>query len=242
MLDVGVNGFWGTRAESLRSIAERWFATFEGLRGLDATSFHGWHEAGNDLPSDPMLTPAVPALTEYVERRNTGPDPDVAGYTASLWAHSPGMPRVVVAIHAGGSSPYVTNSVSVSFGSRTVDEDAEVIRRAPEVLHIIADAWDTDTGQVYNRSQLRAVSKHFALKNSDPRCGRAVQLSARRAALAPDGLPGTYTRTAAGGLLIDLTRGGTEAPSDETIIEANTVLRAAGALEPLATPFDRATF
>nr|WTB33317.1 hypothetical protein OG781_30995 [Streptomyces sp. NBC_00830] len=242
MLDVGVNGFWGTRDEGLQSIAERWFATLVGLKRIDGASFHAWHEAGDGVPSDPLLIPTVPALTEYIERENTGPDLDVVGYTTLLWAHNRGMAHVRSAIHAGGSSPYITNSISISFRSRTVDETAEVIRRAPEILHVIADAWDADCGQVYNRSQYRAVSGHFDLKNSDPRCGRAVYLSARRAAPAPEGLPGTYTRTAAGGLIIDLTRGGTESPSNETIIEVNKELRAAGALEPLAVPFDRAKF
>lgn len=241
MLDVGVNGLWGTREEGPREIAERWFATLEGLRRMDAEIFHDWHEAGKDLPSDPLLTPSVPALTEYIERKNTGPDLDVVGYTTSLWARNDGTPHVSSAIHAGGSSPYVANSVAISFVSRTMDETAEVIRRAPEILHVLADAWGIDGGQVYSRSQFRAVSRHFSLKNSDPRCGRAVYLSARRAELAPEGLPGTYTRTASGGLVIDLTHGGTAFPSDEEIIEVNTTLRATGALEPLPVPFDRAT-
>ncbi|MGW8887594.1 Imm52 family immunity protein [Streptomyces sp. NPDC055749] len=242
MLDVGVNGLWGTREEGPQEIAERWFATLAGLKRIDAAIFHDWHEAGKDLPSDPLLIPSVPALTEYIERKNTGPDLEVVGYTTSLWARNSVMPHVSSAIHAGGLSPYVTNSVAISLVSRTLDETAEVIRRAPEILDVIADAWDVDAGQVYSRSQFRAVSSHFSLKNSDPRCGRAVYLSTRRAELAPEGLPGTYNRTDAGGLIIDLTRGGTESPSDETIIEVNKDLRAAGALEPLAVPFDRATW
>ncbi|HEY9374133.1 MAG TPA: hypothetical protein VIU94_37710, partial [Streptomyces sp.] len=67
----------------------------------------------------------------------------------------------------------------------------------------------------------------------------AVYLSANRAALAPEGLPGIYTRTAHGGLIIDLTHGGTQDPGIETILDVNRKLRAAGALEPLATPYQR---
>ncbi|QNE75237.1 hypothetical protein F0344_12015 [Streptomyces finlayi] len=242
MLDVVVNGFWGTREESPQSIAERWCTTLAELERIDAGSFHDWHEAGDGTPSDPLLIPAVPALTEYIERQSTGPDLDVVGYGTSLWAHNRDRAKVSSAVHAGGSSPYVTNSAVLSFRSGVVDETAEVIRRAPEILRVVAQAWDIDFGQVYNRSQYRAVSAHFDLANSAPRCGRAVHLSARRAGIAPDGLPGTYTRTADGGLIIDLTRGGTESPSDETVIEVNRELRSAGALEPLAVPFDRPTW
>ncbi|MEV7399281.1 Imm52 family immunity protein [Streptomyces sp. NPDC091267] len=242
MLDVVINGGWGVRVEDATSVAERWSTTLEELKGVDRGSFHAWHEADDGLPSDPLLLPTVPALTDYIKRENVNPDVDVIGYGTSLWAHNHGMPKVGSVIRAGGSSLYVTNSISVSFRSRTVDETAEVVRRAPEILHIIAEAWEIDTGQVYNRTQYRAVSEHFDLENPDPRCGRAVYLSERRAALAPEGLPGTYVRTAAGGLIIDLTRGGTESPTDETIIEVNAALRAAGALEPLPTPYDRPVF
>lgn len=242
MLYVVINGGWGVRAEDAPSVAERWSTTLEELKGVDGASFHAWHEAGDGLPSDPLLLPTVPALTDYIKRENTDPDVDVIGYGTSLWAHNHGMPKVGSAIRAGGSSAYVTNSISISLRSRTVDETAEVVRRAPEMLHIIAEVWEIDAGQVYNKTQYRAVSDHFDLENSHPRCGRAVYLSEGRAPLVPEGLPGTYTRTAAGGLMLDLTRGGAESPTDETIIEVNAALRAAGALEPLPTPYDRPVF
>ena len=236
MLYVVVNGFWSTRDDSLGDIADRWLATLTGLKGLDAASFDTWHEAGEDLPTDPVLRPSASVLAEYIARTNTGPDLDVVGYSASLWAQNSGRPRVVTAIRAGGSSPYITHSISLTFRSRAVDESDEVIRRAPEILRLLADTWGIDAGQVYNKSQYRAVSEAFGLANSDPRCGRAVYLSPQRAALAPDALPGTYTRTTGGGLVIDLTRGGTETPSNETIIAANRELRAAGTLNAPSAP------
>ncbi|MFD9289041.1 hypothetical protein ACFWBV_12155 [Streptomyces sp. NPDC060030] len=240
MLNVAVNGFWGAREEDPQAIAERWYDTLARLRDIDGGTFHEWHEAGDGVPSDPLLMPSVPALADYVVRENTGPDLDVVGYGASLWAHNQEAAKVTSAVRAGGSSPYVTRSVSVSFRSRTVDEDADVIRRTPEILAVIGEAWDIDAGQVYDRALYRAVAGHFGLENSDPRCGRAVFLSERRAALAPEGLPGAYTPVANGGLVIDLTRGGTRAPSTETVIGVNEELRATGALEPLTVPFDRA--
>ncbi|MEU9317671.1 Imm52 family immunity protein [Streptomyces sp. NPDC048295] len=242
MLYVVVNGFWGLRGESVPGIAERWADTLSALEGIDGPTFDVWHEAGDDLPSDPVLEPSVPVLTEYIERKNTGPDLDVVGYTASLWAQNPAAARVSVALHAGSTSHYALNSVSLAFRSREVDETAEAIRRAPEILRLLAESWEIDAGQVYSKPQYRAVAERFDLANSAPRCGRAVFLSAGRAALAPDDLPGTYVRTAHGGLVIDLTRGGTESPDIETIIEANTRLRGAGALAPLPEPFDRDRF
>ncbi|WP_326767502.1 hypothetical protein OG978_25960 [Streptomyces sp. NBC_01591] len=242
MLYVVVNGLWGLRGETVRSIAERWSGTLTALKDIDGPTFDVWHESEDGLASDPLLEPSVPALVEYIERKNTGPDLDVVGYTTSLWAQNPGAANVSTAIHAGSTSLHAANSVSLVLRSREVDESAEVIRRAPEVLRILAENWEIDAGQVYSKPQYRAVTERFDLGNADPRCGRAVFLSAGRAALAPEGLPGTYVRTAHGGLVIDLTRGGTESPAVETIIEANARLREAGALEKLPVPFDRATF
>ncbi|MET9662028.1 Imm52 family immunity protein [Streptomyces sp. NPDC006510] len=242
MLYVVVNGLWGLRGETVRSIAERWAGTLTALKDIDGPTFDVWHEAADGLASDPLLEPSVPTLVEYIERKNTGPDLDVVGYTSSLWAQNPGAANVSSAIHAGSTSLYAPNSVSLVLRSREVDESAEVIRRAPEILRVLAESWEIDAGQVYSKPQYRAVAERFDLANSDPRCGRAVFLSAGRAALAPGDLPGTYVRTAHGGLAIDLTRGGVESPSIETIIEANTRLRASGALDKLPEPFDRDRF
>lgn len=239
---VVVNGLWGVREESTSEIVERWLTTLNGLGDVDALTFDGWHEAEDGVASDPVLEPSADTLTAYIERKNVAPDIGVIGVTSSLWAQNPGTPRVTVAVHAGGTSPWVTNSLAVTFRSREVKESAEVILRAPEMLRVIAEAWDIDAGQVYNKPEYRAVSDAFDLENSHPRCGRAVYLSAGRTASAPEGLDGTYTRTATGGLVIDLTRGGATAPSIEAIVEANRVLRTAGALEPIPEPYDRDTF
>ncbi|MFD9804802.1 Imm52 family immunity protein [Streptomyces sp. NPDC059071] len=242
LLYVVVNGSWGPRAEFVPGVAERLSGTLRALEEIDGSTFQRWHEAGNDIPSDPVVEPSVPAMAEYIERKNTGPDLDVMGYTTSLWARNPGAAYVSIAIHAGGTSRYAVSSVSLVFRSREIDETAEVIRRAPRILRLLAENWEIDAGQVYDKHQYRAVAERWDLANSDPRCGRAVYLSAGRAALAPEGLPAMYVRTAHGGLVIDLTLGGAVSPAIETILEANARLRAAGALDKLATPFDRATF
>ncbi|MGW1883985.1 Imm52 family immunity protein [Streptomyces sp. NPDC001970] len=240
MLYVVVNAFWGMRQESVERIAERWAETLTALDEMEEASLSGWLEAADDLSSAPAVpSSSVHALAEYIERGNQAPDIPRIGYTSSLLTNSSGMPRVTLAIHAGGTSEYVTNSVSLSFRSPRFDESFPAVRRAADILRILADVWDPDAGQVYGRPQNDAVKEEFGLAASDPRCGRSVHLSARRAALVPDDLPGTYTRTAHDGLVIDLTRGGTVAPDIEAILEANRKLRAAGALEPLPVPFDR---
>lgn len=169
----------GALAESVPAVAERWAGTLTALGDIDGPTFGVWHEAGDGLPSDPVLEPSAPALAEYIERTNTGPDLDVVGYTTSLWARNPAAAHVSMAIHAGSTSQYALNSVSLAFRSREVDETAEVIRRAPEILRLLAEHWEFDTGQVYDRPQYRAVAERFDLENNDPRCGRAVHLSMR---------------------------------------------------------------
>lgn len=242
MLYVVANSAWGVREESARAVAERWSDTLTALGEIDGATFGGWHEAEDGVSSDPLLTPSADTLTAYIERKNTAPDIGVIGMTASLWAQNQGSPRVTAALHAGGTSQWVTNSFSLAFRSREVKETAEVIRRVPELLRVIAETWEADAGQVYNKSEYRTVAEEFELENSHPRCGRAVYLSAGRAARAPQGIDGAYVPTANDGLIIDLTRGGTTAPTAEAIVEANRTLRSAGALEPLPEPFDRATY
>lgn len=116
MLYVVVNGLWGPREEGPQEIAGRWFDTLTRLKDIDGPTFDAWHESEGGIESDPVLKPSVPALAEYIERKNTGPDLDVVGYTSSLWARNPGMPQATSAIHAGGTSLYAANSVSSPSG------------------------------------------------------------------------------------------------------------------------------
>ncbi|MFG3306608.1 Imm52 family immunity protein [Streptomyces wuyuanensis] len=240
MLNVVVNGFWGRRQESAGRVAERWADTLRALESVDGAAFGDWREATGDVATAPLLPASASALTEYIERENREPDAERIGFTTSVLTGNPGMPRVTVAIHAGGTSEYVTDSVAVTLRSRALDESLAVCRRTADILRIIAESWDIDSGQAAGRDQFTAVKAEFGLPNSAPRFGRSGYLSAKRAALAPEGLPGTYTRTAHDGLVIDLTRGGVEDPSVETILRTNRALRSAGALEELPVPYDRA--
>ncbi|MFE0040461.1 Imm52 family immunity protein [Streptomyces sp. NPDC059015] len=240
MLNVVVNGFWGTRRETAGQVAERWADTLRALESVDGAVFGAWREATDDVTTAPPLPASAPALADYIERENREPDAEKIGFTTSVLTSNPGMPRVTVAIHAGGTSEYVTNSVAVTLRSRALDESVPVCRRTADVLRIIAESWDVDSGQAATRAQFTAVRTEFGLPNSAPRFGRSGYLSAGRAALAPEGLPGTYTPTAHDGLVIDLTRGGEEDPAVETILTANRVLRSAGALQELPVPYDRA--
>ncbi|MGP3984231.1 Imm52 family immunity protein [Streptomyces sp. KR80] len=240
MLDVVVNGGWGVREEGPQQLAERWVNFLKALEDVDTAAFGGWREATDDDSTAPFISLSASTVVEYVTRMNPEPDVGRIGYTTSLWSGKPGMPEVVVHMSAGGTSPYVTDSCAVTMRSGELDESVLLVRRSANILGALAESWDIDWGQGYNDDEYDAVEEEFDLEIPDPRCGRVGYLSANRAALVPDGLPGTYTRTAHGGLIIDLTRDGEETPDIETVLETNRVLRAAGALERLPIPFDRA--
>ncbi|MER6114785.1 Imm52 family immunity protein [Streptomyces sp. NPDC001743] len=243
MLSVVVHALWGVREEDPGQLAERWVQFLDGLADIgsgDCTTWRG-AESEDDLTAAPVERVAS-GVRAYVERTNTDPDAPYIGYTSSLWSGRLETVKVTVGINAGGSANRVPDSCVVGIDSTAAQGSVELINRSAEVLHLLAECWGPDWGESYSREEYRAVKSEFGLRATAPRGGRSVYLSPGRAALAPEGLPGTYTRTAPGGLLIDLTRGGTTQPSVETVIEANRRLFAAGALEPLPVPFDRDTF
>jgi hypothetical protein len=242
VLRLVVNGAWGLRVEGAQQLAERWLAFLNALEGIVGPSLEGWREATDDDRTAPLLSPSAASLADYLLREN--PESEVArtAYTASLWTAGSGMPELVVSVSAGGSSPHVASSCSVRMRSRELDESAPVARRSAEILRALADSWDVDWGQAYNRAEYAAVEEEFDLETPEPRCGRAAYLSARRAELVPEDLPGkpARIRTSHDGLLIDLTGGGTERPDIEAILDVNRSLRATGALARLPEPYDRA--
>jgi hypothetical protein len=230
VLNVVVNGAWGVRAEGPQRLAERWTAFLSRLEQIDPTSFGGWREAADDDSTASIVPLTVPALRDYITSSNPESDAGAVGYTVSLTSVGSGIPKVVVRSQAGGNSPYVTSSCAITLRAAGMDESVVLVRRSTEILAVLAETWDIDRGQVCNREQNAAVQTRFGLKNSDPRCGRSVYLSADRAARVPEGLPGISTRTGQGGLILDLTRGGTFDPDITTIVEVNQRLRASGAL------------
>lgn len=241
MLDVVVHGMWGVRKESPERLAERWVVLLRTLADIDIETCGTWREAAGKGAAVPAVTLTASAVAASLVRQNPEPDADYIGRTASLVAGGGARrPAVVVRVNAGGSANRVPDTCTVTFRSRRMDESVALVRRSSDVLAALGECWDIDWGEVYNDDQYDAVESEFGLRVTAPRCGRSVYLSARRAERAPEGLPGTYTRTEAGGLVIDLTRGGTVTPYNETIIEVNRKLRSARALEPLTAPFDRA--
>lgn len=242
MLSVVVHALWGVRAEDPGQLAERWVGVLDGLAEFgsgDCTTWRG-AESEDDLSAAPVERVAS-GVRAYVEHTNTDPDAPYIGYTSSLWSGRLETVKVTVGINAGGSANRVPDSCVVALESTAAPGSVELINRSSDVLQLLAGCWGPDWGEAYSREEFRSVKAEFGLRASAPRGGRSVYLSPGRAALAPQGLPGTYTRTAAGGLLIDLTRGGTAQPSIGSIIDANRKLRTAGALDPLPVPFDRAT-
>lgn len=243
MLRVVVHALWGVRAEDPGQLAERWVGVLDGLAEFgsgDCTTWRG-AESEDDWSAAPVERVSS-SVRAYVERTNTEPDAPYIGYTSSLWSGRLETVKVTVGINAGGSANRVPDSCVVALASTAAPGSVDLINRSADVLQLLAGCWGPDWGEAYSREEFRAVKAELGLRATAPRAGRSVYLSPGRAALAPEGLPGTYTRTAAGGLLVDLTRGGTAQPSVESIFEMNRELRAAGALEPLPVPFDRATF
>ncbi|MFB6779194.1 Imm52 family immunity protein [Streptomyces sp. NPDC056352] len=242
MLNVTVHGLWGVRKEDPQELAERWGHLLRTLGGIDADACGTWRAAeAEDDPTAPPVELGVPALTEYLLRTNPDSDAPYIGYTSSLWSGQPDTVKVTVSVTAGGSANRAPDSCVVGLVS-AADDAPELVRRSTAVLEALVSCWGPDWGEAYSREEFRAVKTEFGLRAGAPRAGRSVYLSPGRADRVPEGLPGTYTRTADGGLVVDLTRGGTELPGIDTITEVNRQLLAAGALEPLTVPFDRATF
>ncbi|MER7725183.1 Imm52 family immunity protein [Streptomyces sp. NPDC096323] len=243
MLSVVVHALWGVRAEDPGRLAERWVGLLDGLAKIGSGGCTTWRgaESEDDLSAAPVERVAS-GVRAYVERTNTEPDAPYIGYTSFLWSGRLETVKVTVAINAGGSANRVSDSCVVELESTAAPGSVELINRSADVLHLLAGCWGPDWGESYSREEFRAVKAEFGLRAGAPRGGRSVYLSPGRAALAPEGLPGSYTPTATGGLLIDLTRGGTAQPSVGSIIETNRQLLAAGALEPLPVPFDRDRF
>lgn len=243
MLDVVVHAMWGVREQSPGQLAQRWLVLLRGLAEIDGGTCGRWYETAEYDETRPAVELTEAAVAAYIGRQNPEPDADYIGRVAVLsTAGGRGVPRVVTSINAGGSAKRVPDTCAVTIRSRELDESVELVRRSAEVLGTLGVCWDADWGEVYDDDQYEAVEDVFGLSVTAPRSGRSVYLSPGRAAVVPEGLPGTYTRGEGGGLVIDFTRGGTETLSVESVVGANRRLRAAGAMEPLPVPFDRDTF
>lgn len=238
MLEFVVRGFWGCRQESTAALAGRWAALLEGLRRIDAQTFAAWRVAASTYSVAAEAKTDAEWLAEYITASTSDPDAAREGYVASL-SQQPGRPTASVQISAGGTSRRVADSVVVQMSCEE-SLRTSVNGHLAAALLSLAQTWDVDWGDSYEAEQFSEVKRLLELRVTDPRCGRVGYLSANRAALVPDGLPGVHARTEHGGLLMDLTRSGAHVPDTETIIEVNRSLRAAGAVEKLPAPFDRA--
>ncbi|MEU2429648.1 hypothetical protein ABZ611_08990 [Streptomyces sp. NPDC007861] len=233
MLDLTVRGLWGPREEDVDQLASRLSALLGRLAELAPEVFSGWRGTDSDAAS----------LASFIEAANTQDDDDRVNWIAILEAEQEGMPKATVTMRAGGTSPWVPLSLNVQLKSRTLEEAAvPVAARLPEVLLAVADTWDADWGDVHDDDLFFEVEDAFDLVGTDPRAGRAVFLSARRAAQVPEELPGRRLPTAHGGLVIAFGGPEGQAPDAASVIAATETLRKAGALEPLPRPADRATW
>ncbi|MER5890416.1 hypothetical protein ABT160_41870 [Streptomyces sp. NPDC001941] len=225
MADVTVRAQWGPRKESTAEVAERLWALLRDLGGIAPETFADWDEAVGD--------PA--AVAAYLAAANP-PEEERPSQVAILQAARPGAARARVTVMAGGEDEWTVQSVSITLGG--ADGTLPPAGRLPEVLAAIAGAFDPDWGDVHDDALFGAVQEGLGLRKIDPRCGRAVLLSAARAALVPDGLAGRRVPVAHGGLLVDFA-GPDGAVATDTVLAATEALRATGALAALPRPLDR---
>ncbi|MFP8883737.1 MULTISPECIES: Imm52 family immunity protein [Streptomyces] len=239
MINITVRGFWGPRKESPRELADRWLDFLARLKEVDEEVFADWRETAGAGPQAPRAALDPEGFAAYIVRGDPDPDAYPVGYRTSLWTQREGRPKAEIGVSAGGVADGVPQSVVLKLRSRDADEDDPLVGRLPRALAALADAWDTDWGDFADRALMSAVREAFDLDNAGPRCGRAVHLSAGRAALVPEGLPGRRLPVAHGGVVVDLSGPGGEAPGTDLVLSVNETLRGTGALAPLPLPMDR---
>ncbi|GAA2395129.1 hypothetical protein GCM10010420_20690 [Streptomyces glaucosporus] len=240
MINLTVRGFWGPREETPRELADRWLDFLGRLRELDGEVFSDWREVAEAGAEAPPVALDPEGFAEYIVRHDPDPGAYPVGYRTGLWTRRAGGPKVEIGATAGGVAGGVPQSVVLKMRSKEADADDPLVGRLPHALTALAGAWDVDWGDFADRALMSAVREAFDLDNSSPRCGRAVHLSAGRAALVPDDLPGRRLPVAHGGVVIDLSGPEGEAPGTELVLAVNEALRKTGALAPLPTPMDRA--
>ncbi|MFP8963184.1 hypothetical protein ACLIYP_21925 [Streptomyces nanhaiensis] len=239
MINVTVRGFWGPRKESPRELADRWLDFLGRLEELDEEVFSDWREVAGTGPGSPRAALDPEGFAAYIVRSDPDLDAYPVGYRTSVWTRREGRPKAEIGVSAGGVADGVPQSVVLKLRSGEADEDDPLIGRLPHALAALADAWDPDWGDFADRALTSAVRDAFGLDNSSPRCGRAVHLSAGRAALVPGDLPGRRLPVAHGGVVVDLSGPEGEAPGRDLVLSVNETLRGTGALAPLPLPMDR---
>ncbi|MFE5244306.1 MULTISPECIES: hypothetical protein [unclassified Streptomyces] len=233
--EVVVKVSWGPRPESSRELAVRWLEALRRLTELSAPDPVGWRWDAEDGKGAP-----VPAGTgefaAVVEAGGPEEDADILGRQAAVVGTWPDGSYAYLRAKGGGSDAYTPFTATLQLfpaSGATAGSAHPLAGRLPDALAALAESWEADTGLAYDRPLFNAIRSAFGLRNSQPRCGWATYLSANRAALVPEDLPGARHTTTGGGLVLDSGR------STQAVEAAQRALAGAGALEPLTASAPR---
>ncbi|MEV0006739.1 hypothetical protein [Streptomyces sp. NPDC047973] len=220
---------WGPRPESPEELAVRWLAALGRLTELSAPEAVEWRWDTEDGKGGPVPSDAK-EFAVTVEAGGPEEDAEIIGWQAAVVGTWPDGGYAYLKAKGGGSDEYTPFTATLQlFPAPGAPARAEppLSGRLPEALAALAETWGADTGLVYDRPLFNAIRSAFGLRNSQPRAGWATYLSANRAALVPEDLPGARHTTADGGLVLDSGR------STEGVEAAQRALADAGALESL---------
>ncbi|MYX73974.1 MULTISPECIES: hypothetical protein [unclassified Streptomyces] len=234
---------WGPRPESPLELAERWTATLGRLTELSAGKPVVWRRDVDGGGVGDLVPDKAEDFAAVVEAGGPEEDADIIGWSAAVVGRWPDGGYAYVRAKGGGSDEYTPFTATLQLfpapelGSAVgAGSAAPFSDRLPEALAAFAECWEPDTGLTYDRELFRTVKAAFGLRNSQPRCGWSTYLSANRAALVPEELPGPRHATADGGLVLNAGH------STEAVMAAHRILTDAGALEPLPVPAPRPTW
>lgn len=223
-----VRVFWGPRPESLDVLADRWLAT---LAAVDASIPAGpgsWQRVHPDGPPTGLPPGRAGLLAALGGARDGGDWSDVLGTGLRLTrAGAPGG-EIEISGLAGGAPEFLLQSLVLTIGTPGDTSAAEA-----DLLTRLAVVWEPDIGDVTDDRILDALEDGAGVAVGDPVIGRLGYLSAGRLARWP-AVSDVAVRPVAGGAVVEVAGG------PDAVVRAQLSLRAAGALDPLPRPMDRA--
>ncbi|MFG2623414.1 hypothetical protein [Streptomyces sp. NPDC048473] len=230
-----VRGFWGPREESAEALTRRWKLTLDRLAEILPVGGPGtlwtWRQIHLSGPATDFLPYEDSLLAALRAAQEADGWSDRVGFGLRLvFAGEPDW-EIEVSGNAGGVSEYLLQSMVI--GIRSPDT-AEILDG--DLLAAVAEAWAPDFGDVTDDDVLDALEDDGGFAVGEPCVGWAGYLSPARAALLPEGMTAGHRELGVGGVLLDIAPRG----NVKDVLRAYLRLRAAGALQPLPRPMDRA--
>lgn len=236
MSKITVTVAWGARPETPLELAERWLTSLGQLTELSAGALTAWRwDEDGDAPGQPVPT-ETESFAAAIETANPHDDADIIGRTAFVVGQQEDGGYARLRVTAGGTDGYTPFTAALALFSSDASVSAPLADRLPEALAVLARTWDADWGHAYDRKVFTEVKAAYGLRNSSPRCGWAVYLSARRATRVPGDLVARRVAAEHGGTVLDFAETPGSVPDTETVLAAHKALAEAGALEPLPIP------